>query len=73
MILAKWLSLVNHIHNKHAGHSQTFPKCLHPELYSHKKKWLKPRKYIVSLEQSMQIITIFSFQIQKLVRRYQIL
>ena len=43
-IKAKWLSLDNHIHNKHTRHgSQLFPKCIHQRLHAHerKKKWFK--------------------------------
>ena len=45
MILAKWLSLANHVQNIHSGHSDLFPTCAHPQIYSHKKKWLQPRTY----------------------------
>ena len=44
MILAKWLSVVNHIHNKHRNHGKIFPKCMHSRLY--KRKWIKPRKLL---------------------------
>ena len=46
-IQGKWLSLDNHIHNIHRGHSAAFPKCEHPRLRGHakKKKWIKPRKF----------------------------
>ena len=38
-IKAKWLSLDNHIHNKHTSHgSQLFPKCVHRRLRGHEKK-----------------------------------
>ena len=46
LILAKWLSLVNHLHNVHSGHGELFPECAHSSLYSHKKKWLKARKLL---------------------------
>ena len=42
---AKWLSITNHIMNKHSGHeSPLFPQCLHGRLHGRerKKKWLKP-------------------------------
>ena len=29
-IQGKWLSLYNHIHNIHRGHSAAFPRCEHP-------------------------------------------
>ena len=32
MMVAKWLSLVNHIHNKHLGHGKPFRKCTHGRL-----------------------------------------
>ena len=42
-IKAKCVSLDNHLHNVHRGHSKDFPKCLHGKLRGrHKnKKWLK--------------------------------
>ncbi|XP_078378287.1 uncharacterized protein LOC144661382 [Oculina patagonica] len=42
---AKWLSITNHIMNKHSGHDNPlFPQCLHGRLHGRerKKKWLKP-------------------------------
>uniref|UniRef100_A0A1X7ST94 MULE transposase domain-containing protein n=1 Tax=Amphimedon queenslandica TaxID=400682 RepID=A0A1X7ST94_AMPQE len=35
----KWLSLINHLHNKHKGHGTIFKKCQHGRVK--KKKWLK--------------------------------
>ena len=47
LVQAKWLSLENHIHNVHRGHSKKFPKCTHPRLQASErnKKWLKRREY----------------------------
>ena len=46
-IKAKWLSLDNHIHNKHRGHGKVFPKCQHGRLPRQgRKKWFKPRELI---------------------------
>lgn len=46
VILAKWLSLDNHIHNKHTRHSSKhFKKCLHGRI-TRRKKWLKRREFI---------------------------
>ena len=42
---AKWLSITNHIMNKHSGHeSPLFSQCLHGRLHGRerKKKWLNP-------------------------------
>ena len=45
-IKAKWLSLDNHIHNVHSGHSKIFPRCAHGLLRrrNRRKKWFKKRK-----------------------------
>ena len=42
LIRAKWLSLVNHIQNVHAGCDKLFAKCLHKRLQG--RKWIKPSK-----------------------------
>ena len=46
-ILAKWLSLEDHVHNKHRHKDKKFPKCAHGKLrgQDRKKKWFKRRKY----------------------------
>ena len=46
-ILAKWLSLENHVHNEHTHMDKKFPKCAHGKLrgQDRKKKWFKRRKY----------------------------
>ena len=45
-VVAKWLSLENHIHNKHTGHSKLYAKCTHGRLLGQvrAKKWFKRRK-----------------------------
>ena len=43
VILEKWLSLINHMHNEHHGHGKTYKKCGHECLQN--RKWLKHRKY----------------------------
>lgn len=40
LVSAKWLSLMNHIRNKHVGHSQRYPACEHGEL-TEDRAWLK--------------------------------
>ena len=47
VVKAKWLSLDNHVHNTHSGHSDLFPVCAHGELQGQdrSKKWFKRRKY----------------------------
>ncbi len=45
VILAKWLSLINHMQNVHTGHGDLFPECQHGEIHTdagRRKKWLKP-------------------------------
>ncbi|VDI15377.1 Hypothetical predicted protein [Mytilus galloprovincialis] len=43
-MVSKWLSVANHVQNKHRGHSDQVANCLHGELVGHdrKKNWLKP-------------------------------
>ena len=41
VIKAKWLSLENHIHDVHQGHSDVFPQCLHGTLQE--REWIKRR------------------------------
>lgn len=43
-MVSKWLSVANHVQNKHRGHSDQVANCLHGELVGQdrKKKWLKP-------------------------------
>ncbi|KAJ8043633.1 hypothetical protein HOLleu_10819 [Holothuria leucospilota] len=57
MMLAKWLSVANHIQNVHEHDSQLFPKCLHGPLdeSDRKKKWLKPSTEVC--EKMMDVIT----------------
>ena len=46
---AKWLSITNHLMNRHSGHENPlFPKCAHGRLHGRerKKKWLKPGTYL---------------------------
>jgi hypothetical protein len=52
LLLAKWLSLDNHLHNIHRGHSDIYHNCIyhncgHGRLRGRrekKKKWLEPGK-----------------------------
>ena len=43
IIEAKWLSVINHIHNKHSHSNKLFPKCVHSTIRN--KKWIQPRKF----------------------------
>lgn len=50
LAVEKWRSLLNHVQNKHEGHGERFPKCLHPELSAEetkRNKWLKSGKYMI--------------------------
>ena len=46
---AKWLSLDNHLHDVHSGHSEHFPECSHGTLTENdrRKKWFRRRKYLM--------------------------
>ena len=50
---AKWLSLINHMHDKYSGHGENFPNCAHGQLS--KRKWIKPRKYDLCLFQFLPV------------------
>ena len=43
LMLEKWKSLTNHLHNHHKHQGPKFSECEHPELVGQerKKKWLK--------------------------------
>lgn len=47
-MLAKWLSVSNHVQNIHTGHSDQFPSCTHGELrgQQRRKRWLKPGTFL---------------------------
>jgi solute carrier family 8 (sodium/calcium exchanger) len=51
VMLAKWESVDNHIHNVHEGHGHLFPTCAHGQLEGddQKKKWLKPGNYNICI------------------------
>ncbi len=51
VILEKWLSLVNHLHNNHQGHGK---KCQHGRLRN--RKWLKHR-----MSDSIALYSFISF------------
>ena len=61
MILAKWLSVDNHIHNKHKKHGKLFPACKHKriQMRGRKKKWFKPRKCPALINLLMLYIIVF--------------
>ncbi|KAI8495211.1 hypothetical protein Bbelb_271970 [Branchiostoma belcheri] len=68
LVEGKWLSLDNHLHNVHSGHSEAFPQCAHGPL---RRQWLKPNtKASVKLS---SIITKKSLlkDIRKLSPKYQ--
>ena len=46
---AKWLSLDNHLHDVHSGHSEDYPECSHGTLTENdrRKKWFRRRKYLM--------------------------
>ena len=47
VIRAKWMSVDNHVHNKHKDHGNIFPVSQHKRLGKRAReiKWFKPRKY----------------------------
>ena len=42
-VVAKWLSITNHVRNVHEGHSEAFPRCTHGPLQEG-RKWLSRGK-----------------------------
>ena len=74
LIKAKWLSIVNHVHNKHTGHGKKFPKCLHKRLQGRdrKKKWLKTRTSYNGFDFNFYVYSYhYGLQTQKLVKSSQ--
>jgi hypothetical protein len=61
LLLAKWLSLDNHLHNIHRGHGGIYHNCGHGRLRGRrekKKKWLesgKDKQTVVRLCKSQNI------------------
>ncbi|PIK35763.1 hypothetical protein BSL78_27407 [Apostichopus japonicus] len=57
VMLAKWLSVANHIQDVHQHDSDLFPRCVHGELNvpGRKKKWLQPSTEVC--EKMVQVIT----------------
>ena len=51
MMLAKWLSLDNHVVNIHTGHGALFPQCEHAAMCENgrENKWLEPSKFFFKL------------------------
>ena len=63
IIKAKWLSLDNHLHNVHRGHSKDFPKCLHGRLRRRdNKKWLKKHtcSYMHHVATTINILSLYA-------------
>ncbi|XP_071843613.1 uncharacterized protein [Apostichopus japonicus] len=62
VILAKWLSVANHIMNIHTHDSVHYPKCQHGDLPTtgKRKKWLKPSTE--ACEKTVDIITNIGLQ-----------
>ena len=63
MILAKWISLDNHIHNKHKQHGKLFTVCKHKAIQKkgRKNKWFKPRKFMAYHCVVLQCVTYYCF------------
>ena len=63
VMLEKWISLVNHVHNKHRGHGKQYKKCAHGRLRN--RKWFKHRKFNYI---NGYFFIRYTLQIQNLVR-----
>ena len=44
LVVAKWLSVINHVVNIHTGHGHIFTDCTHGELGTRdvQKSWIQP-------------------------------
>ena len=70
-ILAKWLSVDNHVHDEHEHASPKFRNCVHGHLS--KRKWFKRRKYSVCVCICVsERVHVCSTQIPSQVRCYQL-
>ncbi|XP_033741770.1 uncharacterized protein LOC117328352 [Pecten maximus] len=52
LVSAKWLSLLNHISNKHEGHSEKYAACEHGEI-TEDREWLKKGMFVVFLQNNI--------------------
>ena len=73
LVLAKWLSVVNHAQNIHTGHGPMFPKCVHGVLSRRetKKKWLKPSIRAATKLEALVTNKVLCRDIKKLSGGYQ--
>ncbi len=61
VVLAKWLSIVNHMHNIHTDHSEKFPFCVHSDLgeAGRRKKSLQSGNFIYLIDDFKVLLESF--------------
>jgi hypothetical protein len=58
VMIEKWLSLANHIHNVHKGHGKRYKNCAHEQLK--KRKWFKYRKFTQIVPVCLRLISYYT-------------
>lgn len=58
MAVAVWLSILNHIKDKHRGHGVLYPKYQHKKLEA--RKWLEPAFFFLDTEAYDKVCSIVS-------------
>lgn len=48
LLVEIWLSMQNHVIDKHTGHGGSYTRCVHNEILEATKMWMDPSKLLPS-------------------------